>query len=238
MGNSLISYMNKRLMKENVSDKGFYEPGPVITISREIGCNGLQLARKIAKRLNQKNPVVHWKVLSKEVFYESAKELDVDLDTVTKIFKQSDRYTFEEILKAFSNKQYKSEKRIVKTVVEVIRSFAEDGNCIIVGRAGHIIAKDIEKALHLRLVAPIDYRLKMVMGKNNLNKADALLFMQRIEEKRIAFRKAINENLFEDNFDLIINRASFDDDNIIDIIDNGIKAKKLLVNQKEKVEFF
>lgn len=238
MGNSLITYMNKRLKKESSFNKDTYALGPVITISRQIGCDGLRLARKLVSNLNQQSPLNCWRVLSKEIFYESAKELNVDLGTVTKIFKQSDRYTFEEILKAFSNKKYKSERKIIKTVVDVIRTFSEDGNCIIVGRAGHIIAKDVQRALHVRLVAPLEYRLNVVMKKNNLNQTDALLFMRKIEHERVAFRKTINENLCEDNFDITLNRLSFDDRAILDIITNAVRIKNLLVGQNQKVDFY
>ncbi|NOY95814.1 MAG: cytidylate kinase-like family protein [Chlorobi bacterium] len=234
MENTLIAYMNKRLTREASSGKGVYEPGPVITISRETGCNGSNLARSIANHLNQRNPSKQWRVLSKEIFHKSAEELNVDLGTVTKIFKQTDRYLFEEILNAFSNRQYKSEKMIIKTVVDILRTFAEEGNCIILGRAGHIIAKDIQRALHIRVVAPFEYRLKVVMKKNNLTRADALILMRKIENERIAFRKAINEGLCEDNFDLTLNRASFDDHAMIELIDKAIRVKKILVSKKQK----
>lgn len=238
MENTLIAYMNKRLTKEASPGKGIYEPGPVITISRESGCNGSSLARSLAGHLNQQNPSNQWRVLSKEIFHKSAEELNVDLGTVTKIFKQTDRYLFEEILKAFSNRQYKSEKIIIKTVVDILRTFAEEGHCIILGRAGHIIAKDIQRSLHIRVVAPLEYRLKVIMKKNNLNRAGALVLMRKIENERIAFRKAINEGLCEDNFDITLNRASFDRHSMIELIDKAIRVKKILPLKKQKAKIF
>ena len=81
------------------------KPGPVVTISREVGCNGLLLAKMLSERLNEINLLEPWRVLSKEIFQESARELDLDLNRVTKIFKQKDRYAFEEILAAFQYKK-------------------------------------------------------------------------------------------------------------------------------------
>ena len=224
MGNALMTYLNKRLAEENLFEKHGKMPGPVITISREVGCNGLDLAQKIAKRLNQQNLKSDWKVLSKEIFYESARELNLNPEKVRKIFKQTDKYAFDEILNAFNNRSFKSERKIIKSVIDVIRTLAFDGFCIIVGRAGHVIAKDIKNALHLRLIAPLEYRVKVIMENKNLNRQEALVFIQKVEQERIAFRKAISEdNPGMDYFDLYINRASFNDEDVVNIIEFAIR---------------
>src|SRR5680860_1491647 len=116
MSNSLLVYLNKRMNENQLSKKNVSDAGPVITISREVGCNGLKLARLIATRLNNQNLSSDWRVLSKEIFYESAKELNMEPERIRKMFKHSDKYTFEEIIKAFNDKNYKSERKIVKTV--------------------------------------------------------------------------------------------------------------------------
>lgn len=240
MGNSLMNYLNKRLKEEDTFKRGKSgTAGPVITISREVGCNGLKLANLIALRLNAQRMRTNWKVLSKEIFAESAKELDLELETVRKTFKKADRYVFEQILKAFSDKRYKSEEKIIKTVKEVVRSLAIDGFNIIVGRASHIISSDIEKALHIRLIAPIDYRINTIIHNNNLSKAEAIKFIEKVDTERVAFRKALNEDsIREELFDLTLNRASFTDEQAVDIIEHVVEQKQLLVNSKRKIEFY
>lgn len=239
MDNSLLGYLNKRLSEDKTSKKDFSMAGPVITISRQVGCNGLKLARLLSARLNTHKLSADWRVLSKEVFSESARELDMHPEKVRRTFEESDKYTFQEILKAFNDKSYKSERKIMKTVKDVILTFAIDGFCIIVGRAGHIIAKDIKNALHLRLVAPMDYRVKNIMHNNQLNHADAIEFIEKVEKERTALRKAISDdNLKEDLFDLTVNRAMFNDEEIVDIIEYAVNKKKILQNYKPKIDFF
>jgi len=232
MGNTLMAYLNKRLEEEQKRSAGKFtqgEDGPVITISREVGCNGLVLARIIAKRLNHSKLPSDWKVLSKEIFYKSAKELNLEPEKVRKIFKKSDKYTFEHILKAFGDKNYKSEQKIVKTVKEVVHSLAADGFSIIVGRAGHIITRDIKNALHIRLTAPVDYRVKTIMHNNRLNAEEALAFIRKVEGERMAFRKALNEeSLHEELFDVTINRATFSNEEAVDIIEYAVHKKNIL----------
>lgn len=239
MSNALLSYLNKRLGEENSMDSTIGPPGPVITISREVGCNGVKLAHKIAKRLNKRNLDKDWKVLSKEVFYESAKELDVEPEKVQRIFRQSDRYVFNDILDAFSTRKYRSEKKIVKTVTDVIRTFSKEGFCIIVGRAGHIIAQDIKNALHMRLVAPLEYRIKTIMENNHLNREEAIDFIEKVENERLSFRKSIGKVEYEeDMFDMFLNRASFDDEKTIDLIEMAIEKKNILGDYNSRMHYY
>ncbi len=240
MSNALMEYLNKRLKKEDSFEKdNWVTAGPVITISREVGCNGLKLAKLIANKLNKRKLLGDWRVFSKEIFHQSAMELNMEPEHVRRVFKQSNKYAFDEIIKAFGNKNYKSERRIVKTVIDVVRSCAIDGFSIIVGRAGHIIASDIKNAFHIRLTAPLDYRIKTIQENNSLNREDSILFINKVEKERIAFRKAIHkENLQEELFDLILNRATFSNDDIVDIIEYALDKKGILKNTKAKVQFY
>lgn len=240
MSNALMGYLNKRLKKENSFEKdNWLIAGPVITISREVGCNGIKLANLIANRLNKKKIASNWKVLSKEIFYKSAMELNMEPEHVRRVFKQADKYAFEEILKAFSNKNYKSEQKIINTVLDVVRSLAIDGFSIIVGRAGHIIASDIKNAIHIRLTAPLNYRIKTIQLNNDLNRKEAIRFINRVENERIAFRTAINEeNLHEELFDLTLNRATFSDNNLVDIIEFAMEKKGILKGVNSNVQFY
>ncbi len=240
MGNELINYLNRRLKKEDPFEQGrLVTAGPVITISREVGCGGIKLAKKIACRLNEQRFLDDWRVLSKEIFQKSANELEIDTEHVIRVFTESDKYTFEEIIKAFNNRNFKSERRITNTVKDVIRSCAVEGFAIIVGRAGHIVASDIKNAFHIRLVAPMEYRIKAVQEKKDLNRDNAIEFIQRVEKERITFRNAFkDDNYNQDNFDLILNRASFSDDDIVDIIENAIVKKGILTDAKLKVQYY
>lgn len=236
MKNSLMIYLSQRFSEENSLKRGKSNfAGPVITISREVGCNGTKLADLIAKKLNSKQHL-NWKVLSKEVFYESARELNMNPEKVRKTFKKSDRYTFEEILNAFGNRNYKSEQKIVKSVTNIIRSFALDGFCIIVGRAGHIIAQDIENSLHIKLTAPLPYRINTIKNNNGYTDSEAKTFIEKVEKERLAFRKAIKlESSREDIFDITLNRDSFSDSEIIEVILTAFD-KKINLNDIRKNE--
>jgi cytidylate kinase len=123
--------------------------------------------------------------------------------------------------------------------MDLIKSFATDGHCIIVGRAGHIIAKDIERSLLVKLTAPIEWRVKQIMDKNNLNLRQALEFIEKTEIERENFRKHIaGDDSKADEFDLTINVARMNMKSVIDLISFAAQAKGMLETTKSKVEVF
>jgi cytidylate kinase len=236
--NTLLAYLNKRMNKTRPVPAKERPLGPVITISREVGCSGIAIAEDLAYRLNSRYPLHKWKVLSKEIFRQSAQELDLDEERVSKIFKQVDRTSFDELLNAFHEKRYKSDKKVRKTVVDVIRSFAEDGYCIIVGRASNVIAADIQNALHARIVAPMDYRISSIMKKNNLSRGEAIKFIEQVEKERYAYRHAVMGKGQDapEIFDITFNSAAFSREIILDMLMLAIDEKNIMADYISEVQ--
>ncbi len=239
MNNSLMVYLNKRLHQNESKNHGFDSPGPVICISREVGCGGVNLANQLAVELDKRGLCKKWRVLSKEILEESARELNMDPNKLKNYLKEGDRGVFDDILAAFSEKRFKSDRKINKTLIDLISTFANDGYCIIVGRGGHIIAKDIERSLLVRLTAPIEWRTKQIMEKNNLNMRQALEFIEKTEIERENFRKHIaGDTRRSDEFDLTINLSRVNAKDVVDIICFAVQAKGMLETNKSKVEVF
>lgn len=240
MNNTLMVYLNKRLHKiEHKYMAANAQPGPVICISREVGCGGVNIARLLAADLDKQTYCKKWKVLSKEILEESARELDMEPDRLNSYLKEGDRTLFDDILSAFSEKRYKSDRKINKTLIDLISSFSNDGYCIIVGRAGHIIARDIEKSLLVRLTAPLEWRVRQIMEKNELNMREAIDFIEKTEKERHNLRKHIaGDDATEDEFDLTINIARMNIADVIGLMRFAAQAKGLLEPNKSKVEVF
>jgi len=240
MNNTLMVYLNKRLHQ---NDPKYLEhnsqPGPVICISREVGCGGVNIAKQLANELDKQCVCKKWKVLSKEILEESARGLDMDPNKLRNYLKEGDRSIFDDVLSAFSEKRFKSDRKISKTLIDLVLSFANDGYCIIVGRAGHIIAKDIEKSLLVKLTAPLNWRIKQIMEKNNLNLREAVEFIEKTEKERENFRKHIaGDHTHAEEFDLTINLSRMKVENAISLICHASQAKGLLETNKSKVEVF
>ena len=236
----MLVYLNKRLHeKEAKYQSANTQNGPVICISREVGCGGVNFARLLAAELDKQYLSKKWRVISKEILEESARELDMDTNKLRNYLKEGERTMFDDILNAFSEKRFKSDRKISKTLIDLITSFASDGFCIIVGRAGHIITRDIEKSLLIKLTAPLDWRIKQIMEKNNLNLRLAIDFIEKTEKERENFRKHLaGYTMKPDEFDLTINLSRVSVEEAISIIRLAATAKGLLEPRKSKVEVF
>jgi len=60
MSNLLLTYLNKIMTGDEVAKMSKTKTaGPVITISREVGCNGVRFANLIASRLNFQSSILN-----------------------------------------------------------------------------------------------------------------------------------------------------------------------------------
>ncbi len=240
MHNSLLNYMSKRLgQQEAMKSKAVHSSGPVITVSRDVGCGGLKIARKIASVLNETIVCKKWQVISKEVLAESAKELELHPQKVNRLFSSGERFVMDEVLAAFGDKKYKSDRLIKKSVKEVIRTFAISGCYIIVGRAAHILAEDIKKSLHLKLTAPLDWRIKKIAASHGISDKEALEFILKTEKERSHFRKQfVKEESRVEEFDLVINVSKFSKEKIVKIISTAVEVKGIVKEPDKQFNSF
>ncbi len=227
--NILLRYLENRHSESEDQSKN-KEPGPVITISRQFGCSGKFLANKLAETLNEKltNKREQWKVISKEILEKSAKELELDPSQVEYVFRYEKKSAIDDILGALSSKYYKSDRKIRNTIKKVIYSFGKQGHSIILGRCGSSITKNIDRSLHIRLIAPLDWRIQMVKKRFNLSTKKTKNYVLDIEKKRAELRNNLAGHKIEDtHYDLLINVKSFSHDEIADMILEVVNLKGL-----------
>jgi cytidylate kinase len=185
----LVQYLKERYLEREMDNR---DSGPVITIARETGCPGKRIAQHLQDVLNQRNLKLgnnqEWKWVGKEVFEAAAKELDLEPESVKNIFNHP-RSVIDEILGSQSRKYYVNDRRIRKTIGEVIRSMANDGRVIILGRGGVALTRDISKSLHIFIEAPLTWRVSIIMEKNSLSETDATKYVKEIDKQRQQFRE-------------------------------------------------
>lgn len=225
MGDVFHDYMSKRFEEINL-DRLNLEPGPVITISRVAGCSSTQLAKMLAIRLNELNNTSNWNYISKDILFESAQKLKLNPKKIKSIFKAKDRTVLDDIMQAFLSNDNNLEQKMRKTVINVIHNFAYEGQKIIIGRAAHLICSDIKNALHIRIDAPLEWRIKKVMNAKGYSKDEALNCIVNTEKNRLNFRKIV-KGKSDDNsvFDLTINQSIFSNNEIVEIIIQALNLK-------------
>jgi cytidylate kinase len=226
----LIEYIEQK-MKESEGPPPV-EPGPIITISREYGCPGFSVAttltEKLGSFLDQVGQVRDWKAVNRDILIEAAQEINISPETIKHIIKQKPGGLFLDMFKAFSDHYSPSDLEIKKTVAGIVRQMAIDGYCVIVGRAGVVLARDIEKSLHVRIHASLDYRIPLVAKNENISADDARKKILRIDREREYIRNYYaGETPGHDWFDVSYNSQYLSEESIVESILQLAQAKGL-----------
>lgn len=211
------------------------EPGPVITISREFGCPSKILAGILVEKLRlldleTASHPYRWKWIGRELLEESAKDLKVDPKDINHIFNYQERSVIDDILASTrKDGSYKSDHAIKKSVGKVIRTMGERGHVVIVGRAGVVLTRDIRKSLHVRLMAPLEWRIKRTMQIENLSKDKALELITSKDTNRKRFLEYYLGQKFQlQIFDVVYNCEYLTLEEIADSIAFSAGQRKMI----------
>ncbi|NVO18583.1 MAG: cytidylate kinase-like family protein [Bacteroidetes bacterium] len=232
MENLLYEYMSKRFNAEHeLHDplKGF---GPVITISRQAGCGASKIAHDICQLLNTnpflKGKPIPWQFINHEILEKSAEKLDLDPRKLNRVITDKERGIMDQIVEAMSGHAHKSDQKIMKTLQDVIRQFAEHGNVVIVGRGGAAVSQHIAKSLHVRLEAPFDWRVEKVMKKLEYSREYATQYIKRLDgEREMYVHRMLQDPKHYSIYDVILNPSRFTEKQMVDIIIQVAVAKGL-----------
>ncbi len=158
-----FDYFDSRY-RESIMNRPPSEDGPVITISRQTGCDARQVAEKVVENLNRRYTASKWKWIDKDIIYNIAEELNTDAQRVENFYAGIELSNMSEMIMAFSG-NFISDSRVKKAIKDVVLAMCKEGHLVIVGRGGVSIAHNIMDSLHIRLVAPFYWRVDNVMKK-------------------------------------------------------------------------
>jgi cytidylate kinase len=228
--------------RESILKKPAGEEGPVITISRQTGCDARQVAENIVDSLNRKSGTSKWKWVDKEIIYAIAKELNTDTQRVENFYRGIELSNMSEMIMAFSG-GFVSDLRVKKAIKDVVLTICKEGYIVLVGRGGVSIAHDIVDSLHVRLIAPFYWRVENVMKKKEMDIEAAEEFVVDTDEKRFNLittfleKKQLNIDYL---FDTTINRQSFSIVETADLIVSMYEKKidRQIKERKQKTQIF
>ncbi len=226
-------YAMERLLER---EREIISPGPVITISREYGCPSKIIARLLTDKINEHTKKKKWQWISKEILEESARQLGLTPREIKYIFDYKKRSFLEDLLISQEKKHYyHSEWAIRKTVGEVIRATAMEGNVVIVGRAGVALTRNIEASLHIRLIAPKEWRITQVAKNHDISRDDATRLIRELDKNRKAFVEYYLKKTFDNTlFDVVYNCSTLSKEEIATSIYHLAAEKKFLSPASKK----
>ncbi len=175
-----------------------------ITISRELGSLGTEVAQAVADRL-------HFRRVWRDVINEAARRAgdpEVALATIDDLG----------LLGLRPSRQ--ARQAYLDAVEQVITELAAEGGVVIVGRAGQVILRGRPDVLHVRVMAPAELRAERIARAHNLSMAAAQAQVEASDRARRNYLRQYYRVRWDDPelYDLIVNTERLTPKSAADLI--------------------
>ncbi|HUI50187.1 MAG TPA: cytidylate kinase-like family protein [Terriglobales bacterium] len=161
----------------------------IVTVEREYGSGGGEIAQKLAERLG-------WKLWDHQLTEEIARLAECPKAVVEvreektdplyyRLFKSFLRGSYEGSINAHKLKLVDSEN-ILRLTQKVVLHAAGKGNCVIVGRGSQHFLENNEDALRVFLYAPRDEKVRRIMTRGK-TEIEAQQCVDTVDHERMQF---------------------------------------------------
>ncbi len=197
----------------------------VVTIEREYGSGGAEIAKRLAARLD-------WRLWDQQLTTEIARLMECDCHVVEEHEEKKDPLLYR-LFRAFLRGSHEgslqapqmkmADTDCIREVAEqVVKRAAEGGNCVIVGRGSAYYLQNRRDAFHVFIYAPFDDKVRRLLASGK-PEAKAVELAETVDRDRAAFIKQYFGIEWPERhrFHLMINSA-IGEDAVVQTILNGI----------------
>ncbi|GAB4233070.1 MAG: cytidylate kinase-like family protein [Acidobacteriota bacterium] len=145
--------------KRRGAAEGMY---PFVTISREFGAGAHKLAHvMLAEMERHPHPIFHgWQIFDRQLCEQLVRDRSLR-EAIEAVFSEECHSEVEALLRNLLGIP-SAHPAAVSELFRIIRLVATRGKVIIVGRAASCVTASLPLGVHLRLVAPVEYRLRQL----------------------------------------------------------------------------
>jgi cytidylate kinase len=185
----------------------------IITISRQLGSLGTEIAQAVAEKLN-------YEYVDKKKVTEALSPYGLFAADVEK---------FDEKKPTFWDSFQIQKKKFLHSLEAAIYDFARKGNVVIVGRGGQVLLKDLPGVLHVRINAPFSIRLKRIIGLEGGDEKRASRILNQSDRDSAGFLRSFFDVDWEDRslYDLMINTEKLSAETGVKLIIDSISSPEI-----------
>ena len=189
------------------------EKQKIISVSREFGSGGHEIARQIAE-------MMQLEFVDRSIIEMIAKEKLVDADKLHP-YDEATRRT----VRGHSSSP---EETIAQMQFEYLKKKAAAGDSfVVVGRCAETVLKDFEGLTSIFVLGDHDKKLARVMEVYGLNERDAKAKMSRHDRNRKAYHNRHSEGKWGDSrlYDLCINSSTLGMDKTVEVLEQYLQKR-------------
>jgi len=188
----------------------------IITVGRQFGSGGRSVAKALGARLDIP-------VYDNELLAKAAQESGFGQDIFARKDEKRGLFTLSNLVASFQNiwstRDYMDDNNIFKMQCDVIRSLAQDGPAIFVGRASDYVLRDMQ-TLDVFISAPLEYRARTVSERMGITYEEALDLIPRRDRQRESYYNYLTLGNWgvASNYDLCVDSSMLGIDGTADLI--------------------
>lgn len=173
-------------------------PRPVITVSRQLGSGGAKVAIEVAARMN-------CTFIGCEIIDDIAQRSGVCKELVHALDERT-RSQQEIWIDSIINKTHFDESDYYRHLLAAVRSLAEMGSVVMLGRGACFIETSRPK-INVRVIAPVIERIGRIAKRLNCNREEAKEMIIKKDRERAIFIKSLFDKEIDDplHYDIVIN---------------------------------
>ncbi len=193
-------------------------PQPSVTISRQFGSQGGEVGRRAAGLLG----FTFW---DQELVHRMADAAEAQAAALSWVDERP-RGAWADFVDGILMGDEYTESEYLRRLIQVVRGIANRGAGVILGRGSHYILGP-ERALRVRVVAPLEARVASVAERHGVSPAEARRLVQRTDRERESFMRHHYDRKLEDaaSFDLVVNAGSMSLDQTAAVIASTWRAR-------------
>jgi cytidylate kinase len=204
------------IQKEEKKEK---ERISVITISREPGSGGNILAKRLSEQLD-------FDLFYQEFIHDMAESAQVSV-RLLETLDEKGVSVLEEWISSLVDRRHLWPDRYLQHLMKIIGTIGKHGRAVVVGRGGNFVLPP-DKRLSIRVIAPLETRLKNVSQAYDVSVDDVKPRVLKTESDRKAFvKKYFNDDITNPlNYDLIINTGILSIDDAANAVNGALSELK------------
>ena len=194
----------------------------VITIGREYGSGGREIGRKLAEKLNIP-------FYDKELLTVAAKKSGLSEE----MFESHDEKPTNSLLYSLVMGNYGSDNlplnhKLFLAQFDAIRSIADEGPCIIIGRCADYALEDYENCINIFIHSDIKSRIERAVEKYGVNAVKAEETLSKTDKKRASYYNFYSSKKWSSSssYDLIVDSGKLGVDKTVDLIIEYIRLRE------------
>lgn len=198
----------------------------IITITRSYGSGGLQIGKLLSEALDI--PYYNDDIITKASETSGIKQelfITHDEELKNSFFKRLASTGYKGKLLSPDNPKFTSEENLFNFKAAVIKEFANEGSCIIIGRCADYILKDYDRVIRLFVHAPEDTCIKNVQSVHGVSYDEAKKRVLEINQKRKEYYEYYTQQKWHnaENYDLCLNTEMLSFDTCVEIVKGYIE---------------